>query len=59
MDGIITKRWIYKDQLNPIEYDKYGQVLSDTNPEFQPFGFVGGLYDCDGTSKSVLGSSDV
>ena len=22
-------------------------VIADTNPEFQPFGFVGGLYDTD------------
>ncbi len=30
-----------------ISYDEYGVVLSDTNPRFQPFGFVGGLYDSD------------
>ncbi len=30
-----------------IEYDEFGQVLSDTNPGFQPFGFAGGLYDVD------------
>ncbi len=30
-----------------IDYDVFGQVLSDTNPGFQPFGFAGGLYDRD------------
>ncbi|MFN8441614.1 MAG: RHS repeat-associated core domain-containing protein [Caldilineaceae bacterium] len=28
-----------------IEFDEFGQLLSDTNPGFQPFGFAGGLYD--------------
>lgn len=28
-----------------IDYGPYGQVLRDTNPGFQPFGFAGGLYD--------------
>lgn len=28
-----------------MEYDEFGQVLTDTNPGFQPFGFAGGLYD--------------
>ena len=36
--GIIVQR---------IDYDEFGQVLSDTNPGFQPFGFAGGLYDRD------------
>jgi RHS repeat-associated protein len=26
-------------------YDEAGQVILDTNPGFQPFGFTGGLYD--------------
>ena len=30
-----------------IDYDEFGQVLLDTNPGFQPFGFAGGLYDQD------------
>ena len=30
-----------------LEYDEFGQVLEDTNPGFQPFGFAGGLYDAD------------
>jgi len=28
-----------------IDYDTWGNVISDTNPGFQPFGFAGGLYD--------------
>jgi RHS repeat-associated protein len=28
-----------------IDYDEFGNVLSDTNPGFQPFAFAGGLYD--------------
>lgn len=28
-------------------YDAFGNVISDTNPGFQPFGFAGGLYDAD------------
>jgi len=30
-----------------MAYDEWGQVLSDSNPGFQPFGFAGGLYDPD------------
>jgi RHS repeat-associated protein len=30
-----------------LEYDAWGNVTSDTNPGFQPFGFAGGLYDRD------------
>jgi RHS repeat-associated protein len=28
-----------------IKYSEFGEVLQDTNPGFQPFGFAGGLYD--------------
>jgi RHS repeat-associated protein len=28
-----------------IDYDEFGRVILDTNPGFQPFGFVGGIYD--------------
>ncbi len=28
-----------------LDYDVWGNVLQDTNPGFQPFGFAGGLYD--------------
>jgi RHS repeat-associated protein len=30
-----------------IDYDEFGNVLQDTNPGFQPFGFAGGIYDTD------------
>jgi RHS repeat-associated protein len=30
-----------------LEYDEFGNVISDSNPGFQPFGFAGGLYDRD------------
>jgi RHS repeat-associated protein len=30
-----------------LDYDEFGQVMQDTNPGFQPFGFAGGLYDPD------------
>ncbi len=28
-----------------MDYDEFGNVLVDTNPGFQLFGFAGGLYD--------------
>ncbi len=31
--------------IQQIEYDEFGQILSDSNPGFQPFGFAGGIYD--------------
>lgn len=37
-DGVIAQR---------MDYDEFGQVLSDSSPGFQPFGFAGGLYDRD------------
>ncbi len=30
-----------------MDYDEFGQVITDTNTGFQPFGFAGGLYDRD------------
>lgn len=30
-----------------MDYDAFGQVMLDTTPGFQPFGFVGGMYDPD------------
>jgi RHS repeat-associated protein len=30
-----------------VSYDEFGNVISDSNPGFQPFGFAGGLYDQD------------
>ena len=31
--------------MQEMAYDAFGNVLIDTNPGFQPFGFAGGLYD--------------
>lgn len=28
-----------------MDYDAFGNVIGDSNPGFQPFGFAGGLYD--------------
>jgi len=30
-----------------MDYDAWGNVLADSNPGFQPFGFAGGVYDRD------------
>ena len=30
-----------------MDYDAFGNVIQDTSPGFQPFGFAGGLYDRD------------
>jgi len=30
-----------------MDYDAFGNVIQDTNPGFQPFGFAGGIYDRD------------
>ena len=35
-DGTITQR---------IDYDEFGNIVSDSHPGFQPFAFAGGLYD--------------
>jgi RHS repeat-associated protein len=35
-DGTVAQR---------MDYDEFGNVLLDSNPGFQPFGFAGGLYD--------------
>jgi RHS repeat-associated protein len=37
-DGSVAQR---------MDYDAWGNVLSDSSPGFQPFGFAGGLYDLD------------
>ncbi|MFZ1976638.1 MAG: DUF4329 domain-containing protein [Bacteroidota bacterium] len=31
--------------VQQMEYDEFGNVLSDSNPDFQPFAYAGGLYD--------------
>ena len=28
-----------------MDYDAFGNIITDTNPGFQPFGFAGGIYD--------------
>jgi RHS repeat-associated protein len=33
--------------VQQLDYDAFGNVVVDTNPGFQPFGFAGGLYDAD------------
>lgn len=33
--------------VQQMDYDTFGNVLADTNPGLQPFGFAGGLYDQD------------
>ena len=35
------------DIAQRIDYDAFGNVLTDTAPGFQPFGFQSGLYDPD------------
>ncbi|HTR25894.1 MAG TPA: RHS repeat-associated core domain-containing protein [Terriglobales bacterium] len=40
-----------------IDYDEFGNVINDTNPGFQPFGFSGGLYDQD-TRLVRMGARD-
>jgi len=40
-----------------IQYDDYGNILSDTSPGYQPFGFAGCLYDQD-TKLCRFGARD-
>ena len=35
------------DIAERIDYDSFGNIVADTQPGFQPFGFGGGLYDAD------------
>jgi RHS repeat-associated protein len=48
-DQVGSVRFVIKistgEVIQRMEYDEYGQVLFDSNPGFQPFGFAGGLYD--------------
>ena len=43
--------------VQQLGYDEFGNVLGDTNPGFQPFGFAGGLYDAD-TGLARFGARD-
>jgi RHS repeat-associated protein len=31
--------------VQQIDYDVWGNIINDSNPDFQPFAFAGGLYD--------------
>jgi RHS repeat-associated protein len=42
--------------MQQLDYDEYGNVTNDTNPGFQPFGFMGGLLDRD-TGLVTVGPS--
>ncbi len=50
-DHLGSPRWVVDlsdgSVVQQMEYDTFGNVVLDTNPEFQPFGFAGGLYDAD------------
>jgi len=35
------------DIAQRLDYDSFGNIIADTNPGFQPFGFKSGLYDPD------------
>jgi RHS repeat-associated protein len=43
--------------VEAIAYDEFGNVLTDSNPGFQPFGFAGGMYDSE-TSLLRFGARD-
>ncbi len=45
------------DIAQRLDYDEFGNVLTDTNPDFQPFGFTGGFYDTE-TQLTRLGARD-
>ena len=45
------------EEVQRLGYDAFGQVLEDTNPGLQPFGFAGGLYDAE-TSLVRFGARD-
>lgn len=43
--------------IQRLDYDEFGNIILDTNPGFQPFGFAGGLYDLD-TKLTRFGARD-
>jgi len=45
------------DIVQRIDYSPFGQVILDTYPGFQPFGFAGGIYDSD-TELVQFGARD-
>ena len=50
-DHLGSPRLVISSQSGVVEqrmdYDEFGNVVTDSNPGFQPFGFAGGLYDRD------------
>ena len=48
LDGTIMQR---------LDYNEWGNVIADSNPNFQPFAFAGGLYDAD-TKLTKFGARD-
>ncbi len=60
-DGLGSPRLVVDattgDVVQRMDYDAFGNVVSDTNPGFQPFGFAGGLYDPD-TGLTRFGARD-
>jgi len=47
----------YGKVMQEIEYDAYGNMLSNTNPNFQPLTYAGGLFDSD-TNLIRFGARD-
>jgi len=43
--------------VQKMDYDAFGNVVFDSNPGFQPFGFAGGIYDFD-TQLTRFGARD-
>jgi len=43
--------------IQRMDYDAFGNVIEDSNPGFQPFGFAGGIYDLD-TQLTRFGARD-
>ena len=45
------------DIVQQMDYDEFGNVISDSNPDFQPFAYAGGLYDTQ-TKLTRFGARD-
>jgi RHS repeat-associated protein len=43
--------------VQKMDYDAFGNIIEDSNPGFQPFGFAGGIYDLD-TKLTRFGARD-
>jgi RHS repeat-associated protein len=43
--------------VQQMDYDAFGNVIQDTNPDLPPFGFAGGIYDPD-TALVRFGARD-